>query len=86
MLLNISIPLVSMNFACEVNTTNRSTALFNVESLDQKIPLIENLGATLNQFDTLDLTNNDLRKLDGFPFLPKIKTLYLSNNRIAYVI
>ncbi|CAF1024217.1 unnamed protein product [Adineta ricciae] len=52
---------------------------------DLKIPLIENLGATLNQFDTLDLTNNDLRKVDGFPFLPKIKTLYLSNNRIASI-
>ncbi|UJR20918.1 hypothetical protein I4U23_024027 [Adineta vaga] len=52
---------------------------------DLKIPLIENLGATLNQFDTIDLTNNDLRKLDGFPYLPKIKTLYLANNRIASI-
>ncbi len=43
------------------------------------------MGATLNQFDTIDLTNNDLRKLDGFPFLPKLKTLYLANNQITLV-
>ncbi|CAF2918386.1 unnamed protein product [Rotaria sp. Silwood2] len=52
---------------------------------DLKIPVIENLGATLNQFDTIDFTNNDLRKLDGFPFLPKLKTLYLANNHIARI-
>lgn len=50
---------------------------------DLKIPTVENLGATLNQFDTIDFTNNDLRKLDGFPFLPKLKTLYLANNHIT---
>jgi len=52
---------------------------------DLKIPVIENLGATLNQFDTIDFTNNDLRKLDGFPFLPKLKTLYLGNNHITRI-
>lgn len=36
--------------------------------LDLKISVIENLGATLNQFDTIDFTNNDLRKFDGFHF------------------
>jgi U2 small nuclear ribonucleoprotein A' len=45
--------------------------------------VVENLGATLNQFDTIDFTNNDLRKLDGFPFLPKLKTLYFANNHIG---
>jgi len=52
---------------------------------DLKIPVVENLGATLNQFDTIDFTNNDLRKLDGFPFLPKLKTLYFANNHIARI-
>jgi len=52
---------------------------------DLKIPVVENLGATLNQFDTIDFTNNDIRKLDGFPFLPKLKTLYLANNHIARI-
>ncbi|CAF3990738.1 unnamed protein product, partial [Adineta steineri] len=52
---------------------------------DLKLPVIENLGATLNQFDTIDLTNNDLRKLDDFPYLPKLKTLYLANNHITRI-
>lgn len=47
------------------------------------IPQIENLGATLDQFDTIDFSDNDLRKLDGFPYLPRIKSLLLNNNRIV---
>lgn len=41
-----------------------------------KIPTIENLGATLDQFDTIDFSDNDIRKLDGFPLLKRIKTLF----------
>lgn len=48
-----------------------------------KIPVIENLGATLDQFDTIDLSDNDIRKLDGFPLLKRLKTLLLNNNRIV---
>lgn len=54
--------------------------LFN---LGYKIPQIENMGATLDQFDTIDFSDNDLRRLDGFPYLPRIKCLLLNNNRIV---
>ena len=47
-----------------------------------KIGLIENLGATLNQFDTIDFTDNDVRRLDGFPLLTKLKSLLFNNNKI----
>lgn len=50
-----------------------------------KISIIENLGATLNQFDTIDFTDNDIRRLDGFPLLTKIKSLLLSNNKIQNI-
>lgn len=50
-----------------------------------KIPQIENMGATLDQFDTIDLSDNDLRKLDGFPYLPRLKCLLLNNNRIVRI-
>lgn len=50
-----------------------------------KIPQIENMGATLDQFDTIDLSDNDLRKLDGFPHLPRLKCLLLNNNRIVRI-
>lgn len=48
-----------------------------------KIPQIENMGATLDQFDTVDFSDNDLRKLDGFPYLPRLKCLLFNNNRIV---
>jgi len=48
-----------------------------------KIPLIEHLGATLDQFDVIDFSDNELRKMDNFPFLPRMKGLLLNNNRIC---
>lgn len=50
-----------------------------------KIPVIENLGATLDQFDTIDLSDNDIRKLDGFPLLKRLKCILLNNNRIVRI-
>uniref|UniRef100_A0A8C9G580 Small nuclear ribonucleoprotein polypeptide A' n=1 Tax=Pavo cristatus TaxID=9049 RepID=A0A8C9G580_PAVCR len=51
-----------------------------------KIPVIENLGATLDQFDAIDFSDNEIRKLDGFPLLRRLKTLLMNNNRIWYVV
>ncbi|CAG0886356.1 unnamed protein product [Darwinula stevensoni] len=48
-----------------------------------KIPVIENLGATLDQFDTIDFSDNEIRKLDGFPHLKRLKCLLFNNNRIV---
>ncbi|KAJ8887911.1 hypothetical protein PR048_007395 [Dryococelus australis] len=54
-------------------------------AIGYKIPVIENMGATLDQFDTIDLSDNDIRKLDGFPLLKRLKCLFLNNNRIVRV-
>ncbi|EPQ10682.1 U2 small nuclear ribonucleoprotein A' [Myotis brandtii] len=50
-----------------------------------KIPIIENLGATLDQFDAIDFSDNEIRKLDGFPLLRRLKTLLVNNNRICRI-
>nr|XP_025043600.1 U2 small nuclear ribonucleoprotein A' isoform X2 [Pelodiscus sinensis] len=50
-----------------------------------KIPVIENLGATLDQFDAIDFSDNEIRKLDGFPLLKRLKTLLMNNNRICRI-
>lgn len=50
-----------------------------------KIPQIENMGATLDQFDTIDFSENDIRKLDGFPLLKRLKCLLMNNNRIVRI-
>ena len=38
-----------------------------------------------DQFDTLELSDNDIRKLDGFPLLRRLKCLVLNNNRVSLV-
>jgi len=50
-----------------------------------RIPEIENMGATLDQFDTIDLSDNDIRKLEGFPYLKRLKSLLFNNNRICRI-
>ena len=35
-----------------------------------------------NQFDSIDLTDNAITRLEGFPRLHRLRTLLLSNNRI----
>jgi hypothetical protein len=46
---------------------------------------IENLGATQNQFDSMDLSDNAVIILEGFTKLPRLKTLLLSNNRVTRI-
>ncbi|KAJ1655220.1 U2 snRNP complex subunit [Dispira simplex] len=47
-----------------------------------RIPTIENLGASKDLNDTIDLSNNDLRRLDNFPVLKRLKCLLVNNNRV----
>ena len=35
-----------------------------------------------NQFDSIDLSDNAIVRLEGFPKLPRLKVLHLNNNRI----
>ncbi|CAK9163211.1 unnamed protein product [Ilex paraguariensis] len=50
-----------------------------------KIPVIENVGATEDQFDTIDLSENEIVKLENFPYLNRLGTLLLNNNRITRI-
>lgn len=50
-----------------------------------KIAVIENLGATEDQFDTIDLSDNEIVKLDNFPYLGRLGTLLINNNRITRI-
>eukprot|EP00879_Flechtneria_rotunda_P022090 GHRR01023308.1.p1 GENE.GHRR01023308.1~~GHRR01023308.1.p1 ORF type:complete len:121 (+),score=13.30 GHRR01023308.1:175-537(+) len=59
--------------------------LYEIDLRGNKIGAIENLGATENQFDSIDLTDNAIVRLDGFPRLPRLKMLLLSSNRIAKI-
>jgi len=50
-----------------------------------KIPQIENLGATEDHFDVLDFSDNDIAKLDGFPLLVRVTSIFASNNRLSSI-
>ncbi|XP_058778608.1 U2 small nuclear ribonucleoprotein A' [Vicia villosa] len=50
-----------------------------------KISVIENLGATEDQFDTVDLSDNEIVKLENLPFLNRLGTLLINNNRITRI-
>jgi U2 small nuclear ribonucleoprotein A' len=50
-----------------------------------KLSIIENLGATQDQYDTINLNDNDIQKLEGFPLLKRLKSIYISNNRISRI-
>mmetsp|Transcript_2421 Transcript_2421/g.3178 ORF Transcript_2421/g.3178 Transcript_2421/m.3178 type:complete len:249 (+) Transcript_2421:81-827(+) len=50
-----------------------------------RIPAIENLGATQDQYDCIDLSDNEIAKLENFPQLNRLRTLFLNNNKISKV-
>ncbi|WCJ23189.1 U2 small nuclear ribonucleoprotein A [Euphorbia peplus] len=50
-----------------------------------KIPVIENIGATEDQFDTIDLSDNEIVKLENMPYLNRLGTLLINNNRITRI-
>lgn len=47
-----------------------------------KLKVIENLGATLDFYECIDLSDNELRKFGNFTYLEKLRSLILTNNRI----
>ncbi|KAJ1964250.1 U2 snRNP complex subunit [Dipsacomyces acuminosporus] len=49
------------------------------------IPMLENLGATRDLNDSLNLCTNNIRVLGNFPTLSRLRNLYLSDNRIVSV-
>ncbi|XP_024356928.1 U2 small nuclear ribonucleoprotein A' [Physcomitrium patens] len=69
----------------------RSSQYFNAvreRELDlrgNKIGVIENLGATEDQYASIDLSDNEIVKLEGFPHLKRLTTLLVNNNRIARI-
>ncbi|KAB8285549.1 U2 small nuclear ribonucleo protein A [Yarrowia lipolytica] len=50
-----------------------------------QIPVIENLGVTEDHYTSLDLSDNEIRVMGGFPRLETLRTLLLSKNRITQI-
>lgn len=66
----------------------RSPAFINalkdreIDLRGNKIAVVENLAATQNQFDSIDLSDNEITKLECMAVLPRLKMLLLHNNRV----
>ena len=60
-------------------------SIMNFIFIGYKIPYIENLACTKDQFGTIDLTDNEITKVPALPPLKRLKTLLLSDNRIAVI-
>lgn len=50
-----------------------------------KIPAIENIGILQDQFDIIELSDNEIKKLDNFPRMKRLNTILISNNYISRV-
>ncbi|KAK3228965.1 hypothetical protein Dsin_000846 [Dipteronia sinensis] len=57
---------------------------FLIRVSGNKIAVIENLGATEDQFDTVDLSDNEIVKLE-MQLLKRLGTLIINNNRITRI-
>merc|ERR1711976_56883 len=55
---------------------------YEIDLRGNKISFIENLSATENQFDSIDLSDNSIACLENFPILPRLHTIIMNNNRI----
>jgi len=51
----------------------------------QKIPEIQNIGATQDQYDTLDFSDNEIGKLENFPLFIRLHCLFFNNNHISKI-
>ncbi|RLN47160.1 hypothetical protein BBJ29_004989 [Phytophthora kernoviae] len=50
-----------------------------------KAPAIENLGVTKDGFDCIDMSDNEIKKLENFPRLRRLRMLLLHNNHVSKI-
>ena len=58
---------------------------FYIDLSGYKLPYLENLAATNDQFECIDLNDNDITRLEELPKLHRLEMLMLANNKVASV-
>jgi U2 small nuclear ribonucleoprotein A' len=58
---------------------------FQLDLRGYKIPAVENLSASNDQFGCIDLSDNSITKLESLPRLYRLRTLLIIANRIIKV-
>jgi U2 small nuclear ribonucleoprotein A' len=78
--MKLSLDLIA-NSTSFLNTNGRR----ELDLRSNKITAIENLGVTRDHNAVLDMTLNEIRRLDNFPSMPGLRELYLGHNRITVI-
>ncbi|KAJ2838222.1 U2 snRNP complex subunit [Coemansia erecta] len=58
---------------------------YELDLSNNHITQLENLGSTRNLYDALNICTNTVRVLGNFPSLPRLLSIYASDNRIASI-
>ena len=60
-------------------------SLLSCFEIGNKIPAIENFGVLRDKYDSIDLSDNEIRKFDNFPMMLRATSFLLNNNLISKV-
>jgi len=50
-----------------------------------KIPVVENISVLQDTFDVIDFSDNEIKKLDNFPFMTRLNAIIMNNNYVVRV-
>lgn len=50
-----------------------------------RLPEIENLAVLQDQFDVIDFSDNEIKKLDNFPVMQRLNAIICNNNRVLRI-
>jgi len=64
-----------------INTVNER----EIDLRGNKLQIIENLGATQDEYEAIDLSDNQITSLSNFPLLKRLRTVFINNNLVSNV-
>ncbi|KAL0241331.1 hypothetical protein GEMRC1_006566 [Eukaryota sp. GEM-RC1] len=83
------LPLLSMRLTPDLIKSSpqfwNALKMREIDLRGHRIPTIENLSATFDQFRVIDLSDNSLRSLEGFSTLKLLEILLVINNKLSSI-
>ena len=76
---------LTVDVILESNQQLNAIGEYELDLQKKGIKTIENLGGTCDQFDSIDLSKNEIIKLEGFPKLKRLHTINLNENKIEKI-
>jgi U2 small nuclear ribonucleoprotein A' len=76
---------LTVDVILESNQTLNAVDEYELDLSSKGIKAIENLGGTNDQFDCIDVSKNEIVKLEGFPKLKRLHTINASENKIEKI-